>query len=198
MQAVRKRLEVDERREQLLELALEMFGSRTYDEISIDEIAKAAGISKGLLYHYFPSKRAFYVAALQTASQQLIDETDVGDELPMGPERMQRALRAFVHYVDNHRIPFSALLRGGVGSDPEVRRIVGDTRQRLVDRIRTRFPPPADDPKTLAVLNGWLGFIEAASLRWIEEDDMTTDELCNLLVGVGVVIFSSLGVFAAR
>ena len=64
MQPARTRLQVDIRRQQLLELGLELFAHQTYDGLSIDEIAKRAGVSKGLLYHYFPSKRAFYVAAV--------------------------------------------------------------------------------------------------------------------------------------
>ena len=70
-EAARHRLQVDERRKQLIDLALELFGNRPYDEISIDETAKEAGVPKGLLYHYFPSKRAFFVAAVEAAAERL-------------------------------------------------------------------------------------------------------------------------------
>src|SRR5262249_47381912 len=63
----RVRLDVDARRAQLVDLGLTEFGTRTYDEVSIDRIAQMAGISKGLLYHYFPTKRAFYVACVREA-----------------------------------------------------------------------------------------------------------------------------------
>src|SRR5687768_17791719 len=69
----RLRLETDERRKQLVELGLEWFGAKAYDEVSIDDIAEAAGISKGLLYHYFPTKRAFYTACVGEAAAQLLD-----------------------------------------------------------------------------------------------------------------------------
>ena len=74
--ASRQRRKVEERREQLLDLALELFIHRTYEELSIDDIAQAAGISKGLLYHYFPSKRAFYVAAVGKAADHLLEATE--------------------------------------------------------------------------------------------------------------------------
>ena len=61
----RARLEVDERRAQLMKLGIELFAARAYDEVSIDELSRMAGISKGLLYHYFPTKRDFYVATVQ-------------------------------------------------------------------------------------------------------------------------------------
>ena len=74
---MRARLDVDERRRQLVELGLDLFGSRSYDEVSIDELAAAAGISKGLLYHYFPTKRDFYVATVREAAAQLVARTSM-------------------------------------------------------------------------------------------------------------------------
>jgi AcrR family transcriptional regulator len=72
----RTRLEVEQRRAQLLTLGQELFSSSTYDELSIDDIARAAGISKGLLYHYFPSKRDYYVATIRVAAGELLHQTD--------------------------------------------------------------------------------------------------------------------------
>src|SRR5580765_6635428 len=74
--APRARLEVDERRAQLVALGVELFAARSYDEVSIDELARAAGISKGLLYHYFPTKRDFYVATVEEGATQLLARTE--------------------------------------------------------------------------------------------------------------------------
>src|SRR3954447_20353749 len=73
----RTRLENDARRAQLLELAQAAFAARSYDEVSIDDVARAAGVSKGLLYHYFPTKRDLYIAGLREAARQLIERTVV-------------------------------------------------------------------------------------------------------------------------
>src|SRR3954464_6222832 len=78
----RARLDVDERRAQLLALGLELFSQRAYDAISIDEIALAAGLSNGLLYHYFPTKREFYSAAIREASRQLLELTRPDEGAP--------------------------------------------------------------------------------------------------------------------
>src|SRR5947207_8992105 len=67
----RVRLQIDERRAQLLALGIELFSTHSYDDISIDDVADAAGISKGLLYHYFQGKREFYVEVIREASLQL-------------------------------------------------------------------------------------------------------------------------------
>ena len=88
---LRSRLAVDERRAQLLELGLRLFGTRPYDEVSIDDIAADAGVSKGLLYHYFGSKRAFYVATVQHAAAVLLEAlTSVDQDLPGGGGRRGR------------------------------------------------------------------------------------------------------------
>lgn len=68
---VRRRMGVDERRQQLIGVALELFSHRAPDEVSIDEIAAAAGISRPLVYHYFPGKQSLYEAALRRAADEL-------------------------------------------------------------------------------------------------------------------------------
>src|SRR4051794_34416347 len=78
----RTRLEVDERRAQLLELGLGLFSARPYDDVAIEDLAAAAGISKGLLYHYFPTKRDFYAAAIGEAARRLLDATIPREEDP--------------------------------------------------------------------------------------------------------------------
>ncbi len=198
MQASRKRLEVDARREQLLELAREIFANKTYDEISIDEIAKGAGISKGLLYHYFPSKRAFYVASLRRSAEELLAEADPGDGLPPGPERLRRGLHAFLTYVSTHGVGYASLMRGGVGCDPEVREILDEARGRFVTRVFERFADQRDNPKINAMLHGWLGFVEGTALEWVDEQKVDLEELCDLLVDASLALFASLAPHAVK
>ena len=196
MQVARTRLQVDVRRQQLLELGLELFGNQTYDELSIDEIAKRAGVSKGLLYHYFPSKRAFYVAAVREAARQLLEETDIdahGTGVEPDPEGVRAALRAFLGYVSRRRLAFAFLLRGGIGTDPEVAQISEDTRQALVERMLSRlsrFGARSDDPATRLRLRGWLGFLEASSLDWAENQEIELGAFLELLVQMSGVVFS--------
>ncbi len=195
---VRTRLQVDVRRQQLLELGLELFGNQTYDELSIDEIARRAGVSKGLLYHYFPSKRAFYVASVREAARQLLEETDI-DEHGTGPEPdpagVRIALRAFLGYVSRRRVAYAFLLRGGIGTDPEVAKIIEDTRQALVDRTLarlSRFGARPEDPATRLRLRGWLGYLEASSLDWADREEVDLDAFLELLLEMAGVVFASV------
>jgi len=184
----RARLSVDERRAQLLDLALTIFVDRTYEEISIDEIAKAAGISKGLLYHYFPSKKAFYVAAVRQASEELLAETDVAKELPSSPPNdpllLRRGYLAFLSFVERRRVAYSFLLRGGLGVDPEIRELVEDTKRRLVARMLEKAGPVGQDARLRTTLRGVIGFVEAVSLDWLDHGDLDRDELADLLARV--------------
>src|ERR1700679_1621760 len=97
VRAPRARLEVDARRAQLLRLGIDLFAARAYDEVSIDELARAAGGSKGLLYHYFPTKRDFYIATVQEASKQLLELTETPET--MAPlDRLRASLDAYLDY----------------------------------------------------------------------------------------------------
>lgn len=71
----RRRLSPDDRRSELLTLGAEVFGQRPYDEVRIDEIAERAGVSRALMYHYFPDKRAFFAAVVRAESERLFEAT---------------------------------------------------------------------------------------------------------------------------
>ncbi len=198
MQPARTRLQVDVRRQQLLELGLELFGNQTYDELSIDEIAKRAGVSKGLLYHYFPSKRAFYVAAVREAARELLEETDVDRQLAgheLDPEGIRTRLRAFLVYISRRRVSYSFLLRGGIGTDTEVAEIIEETRQAVLDQMSSRlsrFGADTEAPSTRLRLRGWLGFLEAASLDWAERQELELEEFLELLVEMAGAVFAAI------
>src|SRR2546427_10743578 len=99
--APRQRLTVDARREQLLGLGMELFSTRAYDEIWIEEIAEHAGVSRGLLYHYFPTKRDFYVAVTRTAAEEVRELTEPDPSLPPD-ERVRAGIDAFLRYAEEH------------------------------------------------------------------------------------------------
>jgi AcrR family transcriptional regulator len=161
----RERLDVDERRAQLVRLGIDLFAARTYDEVSIDELARAAGVSKGLLYHYFPTKRDFYVATVREGAAELLARTDTPTHLsPL--ERMRAGLDAYLDYVEEHAPAYAALMRGGIGSDPEVARIVDETRGIFVERLLEGLPVPLT-PLVRVAARGHIGFCEAVVTDWL-------------------------------
>jgi AcrR family transcriptional regulator len=173
---------VDERRAQLLAAALEMFAQRAYDEVSVDEVARAVGVSKGLLYHYFPTKRDLYVGALRLAATRLLTETEIASASPS--ERVVASLQTLFDFVERHGPAYVALMRGGIGSDPEVADILAETRGTFTERVARDIPPELGTPLVRAALRGWIGFVEATSVEWAARRDVSRSELLALLLGV--------------
>jgi AcrR family transcriptional regulator len=159
-------------REQLLAAGRQLFGERSYDEISIDDIAAAAHVSKGLLYHYFEGKRGLYVETLKVEGAQLLAETE-----PY-PDELDAGLDAYLDYVESHRPGWLALMRGGVGSDAEVSAIVEATRQAIVDRLVATV---GHGPVLRTALRGWVGMVEAAATEWVQRGDIERVQLRALL-----------------
>jgi AcrR family transcriptional regulator len=181
----RARLSTDARREQLVALGIEIFSERPFDEVSIDDIAAAAGISKGLLYHYFPSKRDFYVAVIRSAADQMQALTEPDPDLPPR-ERLAAALERYLEYVETHARGYATVLRAGIGSDPAVADIVEEVRGAMVARLLDDLPvTPAggEPPVALRVaVRGWVGFVEAASLDWLEHRGLRRADLRDMLI----------------
>jgi AcrR family transcriptional regulator len=179
----RTRLLVDERRAQLLALGIRAFSKRPYDEIAIDDLARAAGVSKGLLYHYYPTKRDFYVAALDQASKQLLAETLTAEGAPP-EERVKVGLEAYLDFVERHDQAYVALMRGGIGSDKEVQAILEGTRATFVERIVENVPKKLVTPLVRIALRGWIGFVEATATQWLAGRAVKRSKLLDLLAGV--------------
>src|SRR3954464_2015218 len=168
----RARLSTDARREQLVALGIEIFSERPFDEVSIDDIAAAADISKGLLYHYFPSKRDFYVAVIRSAADEMQALAEPAPTLAPR-ERLAAALERYLEYVETHARGYATVLRAGIGSDPPVADIVEEGPVAMVTRLLDALPvtPPGDEPPVAlrVAVRGWVGFVEAASLDWLED-----------------------------
>lgn len=177
MTQTRKR---NSRRQRLIEIGLELFSNQPYDEVAIDDIAEQAEISKGLLYYYFPTKHAFYVAIVREAAAQLLEVTDP-DEMLAPLERLRVGLLAYFTYAEQHMQAYLALLRGGVGIDAEVAAIVDEVRQTYARRVLKGLPgSEKPTPLLRLAVQGWVGFVEALSVNWLEQREIEKAILCEL------------------
>ncbi len=178
----RSRLQVDERRAQLLAVGMDLFSRHGFDELSVDDISQAAGISKGLIYHYFESKRGFYIACIRASAEELRAGTDLAaNDNPL--DQLHAGLDAYLGYVEAHARAYLTLFRGGIGFDPEVGRIVEETRLHFVHRMLEKLDPEvAKLPRVRNALRGYVGFVESAALDWAHHHDIDRDQLLELLV----------------
>ena len=166
------RMSREQRRAQLLELGMQAVTASSFDEVSVEQVADAAGISRGLLFHYFPTRRDFLVAIAEAGAQQLLDVTAPDPHLdPLAQLRVGMA--AYVDYIVDRRQAYVSLVRGAAGGDPAMLDVVRRTRARIVSRMLDGIGlTPTQAPPTLRIaLHGWLGFVEEAAIAWMEETD---------------------------
>ena len=176
------RLDVEERRRRLLELGAELFARHGYEELSMSRIAREAGISKALLYHYFPSKQAYFSATLEQAAEELAEATAPDPDRP-AVEQLSASLDAYLAWVERHMGAYDKLIRS-VGAVPEVRELVERVRDETAARILEGISPDREPAPVLrAAVRGWLWFMDGAVLDWIEHRDIDRPRLHGLLLG---------------
>jgi AcrR family transcriptional regulator len=175
------RLTVDERRRQLLNAGAELFASHAFEEISMRQIADAAGVSKPLLYHYFPSKNELFIAAVTDAAselQALIQPSGQGTPV----EQLTRSLDAYLAWIEDHGETWTKLMQSAA-SLPAARELVEGFRERtlelaLAQLTKRRKPRPA----LRTAIKGWLGYMDAAILDWTTTRDLPREKLRDLLL----------------
>src|SRR5215208_2783186 len=126
-------MHVEDRRRQLLERGGELFATHSFSELSMARIAREAGISKALLYHYFPSKQDFFVATLQQGAEEIARRTEPDPELPPF-EALAGSLDAFLGWIEENETAYRKLMES-VGSVPEVKTLIDGIRDATSTRI---------------------------------------------------------------
>ena len=176
----RRRLSPDDRRTQLLDIGADLFASRPYEEVRIADVAATAGASRALMYRYFPSKREFFAAIFQRASDRLLRATEVDPDVSM-TDWVETGLDAHLDYfVANARTTLVAN-RGALSGDPLVQGIIseelGVLRQRMLDATGL-----VGDRRVAAsiALSGWLAFVRAVCVEWLTGQTMSRDEVRQL------------------
>jgi AcrR family transcriptional regulator len=176
------RLNVDERRRQLLEAGARLFTERSYEELTMSRIASEIGISKGLLYHYFPSKADYFRATLEQAAGDLERVTRPDPAKPPA-EQLFYAVDAYLAWIDEHSASYAKLLRSA-DALTEVSSLIDRVREETARRIVTALTPGRRKarPALRTVVHAWLWSIDGACLDWLEHRDLSRDQLRDLLV----------------
>jgi len=189
MTVSRTRMSPDSRREQLLDLGVRLLSSCALDDLSIDLLAEEAGISRGLMYHYFGSKRDFHRAVVRRAADDLIAVTaPVPDGEPL--ERLARSLEAYVDYVTANYEGYTSLVKGAAAGDEDLREIYEEARAALTDRIFDvagaegilEVMGCVDTPAVRLLVRGWSAMVEEVVLSWVREPrDVARADLMTML-----------------
>jgi AcrR family transcriptional regulator len=177
------RLDVDERRRQLLELGTELFTRYSYGELSMAQIAREAGISKALLYHYFPSKRDFFVATLERAAEELRVRTEPDPSKPP-LEQLTGSLEGYLELIEENSASYEKLIESAT-TVAEVRELIDNVRELTAQRILAGIVPEGQSPPPTvrAAVRAWLWFMDGVCLDWVREKDFSRRELRDMLLG---------------
>ena len=167
------------RRQQLIELGVKLFAERAYDEVAIDDLAREAGISKGLMYHYFGSKKALYLACVEHVAGELVTElqameyTDPGQGIRLG-------LDTFLSFISQHGQSYRSLMTGASGGDIGVHGFFDRTRQAIAGLILMGLGVSPDHPQYRNTVRAWVGAVEASALDWLANEGPDQAELVDM------------------
>jgi len=185
--APRTRLEPQARRAQLVDVGLRMLGTRPLEQVAVDDVAAAAGISRALLFHYFPTKRDFHVAVAEAAADELLARTDPDPCLPP-LARLHAAVAAYVDYVADKPDAYVAFVRGSSGGDPQILAVHDRIRTAFTRRVLGGLDLPEAPPRLRVAVRGWVAFTEEVTVDWLARGDLSRAEVVDLLDGALVAL----------
>lgn len=159
---VRRRLSADDRRRQLVGIGLSKIVTTPIQDLSLDEVAAEAGISRGLLFHYFPTKTDFYLACIAAAGRRILRTTAPDEDLP-ADEQVEMVTRRMVEQIERRRSFYLALVHGHGVADPRVSDVMESVRDVSTDRVVAALGVPAERRD---VVRAWWAYTEDRALTW--------------------------------
>ncbi|MFG1795539.1 TetR/AcrR family transcriptional regulator [Nocardia sp. NPDC049149] len=176
----RRRLSPAQRRDQLLDIGAALFAARPYEDVLMEDVADQAGVTRGLMYHYFPNKRDFYAAIFQRASDRLLASTGLDDDRPL-EEQLTTAIEAHIQYfVDNPRDAMT-VNRGALAGDPAIQAIIAAELSTVGARILDKLGLEGHAREIAAIaVHGWLVFGRAVCVEWMQSQTISRAELTEL------------------
>ncbi|WP_051807926.1 TetR/AcrR family transcriptional regulator [Streptomyces sp. NRRL F-2664] len=155
------------RRAELVAIGRRLFADTPYDALSMDDIARHAGVAKGLIYYYFKSKRGYYLAIVDDSVAALLARAGGDTDLP-GAARLRRTIDGYLHYAEHHHAAYRTIATGGVGCDAEVLALRDAVREEMLAAVAEGAYGHRDLPPIARLaLVGWLSAVEGTTLEWI-------------------------------
>ncbi|MEV6396633.1 TetR/AcrR family transcriptional regulator [Streptomyces sp. NPDC051907] len=170
------------RRSELIATGRKLFADTSYDALSMDDIAKHAGVAKGLIYYYFKSKRGYYLAIIEDSVADLVSRAAGDTDLPR-VERVHQTIDGYLRYAQHHQAAFRTIVTGGVGFDAQVQSVRDAVREELIATIAEGAYGRREIPVLARIaLLGWLSSVEGIALDWLGHQELERDTVCALLI----------------
>lgn len=185
-----KRLDPEQRRQALLDFGCQHFAEYSFDEMSVADMAKKAGVSKALLYHYFNGRRGFYLATVKHVVDEVIAAMAVTSK--DDDQAVLKMLSAFVDYCKANSGIYKTVIRGGLGADSDVSLETNKVRAFVLEQIVVMTGIGELQPLAKLSLRGWIALVETATAEWIDEPAVSREEFINFIVATLFVIVSQI------
>jgi AcrR family transcriptional regulator len=166
------RLSAPARREQLLDVALEVFARTGYHDTSMNDVAEAAGVTKPVLYQHFESKRELFQALLDAVGARMLGAIREGTaDATDGRSRTELGFRSYFRWVAEDHDAFMLLYGGASRRDQEFSRAVRRVTNGMVQAIAPLIAADIDDEHRLTLAHALVGLAEGASRRLVERGE---------------------------
>lgn len=174
----RRRLSADDRRRQLVGIGLSKIVDTPIQDLSLDQVAAEAGISRGLLFHYFPTKTDFYLACIAAAGRRILRNTAPSDDDP-GPTQVRTMVEAMIEQIDRRRSFYLTLVHGSGVADPRVTEVYDSVRSVSTDRVMSAL---GLSTATRPIVHAWWAYVEDRALSWSADPASERTESLDELV----------------
>jgi AcrR family transcriptional regulator len=175
---VRRRLSADDRRRQLVGIGLSRLIDTQIQDFSLDQVAAEAGISRGLLFHYFPTKTDFYLACIGAAGRRILRNT-APDESASGEVQVRTMISAMIEQIDRRRSFYLTLVHGSGVADPRVSEVYDSVRSVSTDRVMSAL---GLSPQSRPIVHAWWAYVEDRALSWSAVPSARREESLDALV----------------
>ncbi len=177
----RTRLSPEARRAQIVDVAGALFGRRPYAELGVADVAKAAGITQGLIYHYFPTKEALFLAAFERRARELLAASMADPALPLHVQ-VEQGVRGYLDFAEANRVVYLNVFYGPTSTDADFLRVVEETRLSIVEYfLATLAITDRAVRATRLSLRSYIGYAERATLDWLERRTIPRAQLERLI-----------------
>jgi AcrR family transcriptional regulator len=177
------RLDYDERRQLILDAGRRLFCQRPYSEVSMADLAASAGVARGLLHHYFGSKRDLYLAVMRELIQ--VPTIPLPDDASLDAQQVWEAsVEGWMRLIESNReLWLTAIGAGGTGRDAELEEILDEARELTAARALEALglDVAAAPAELLALVRGYGGLAQEITREWLERERLTRDQTSALL-----------------
>lgn len=180
----RRRMSPQERRRQLLDLGHQLAAEEALENVTIEAVAERAGVSRGLIFHYFESKQDFHLALVQEQAEVMLERTMPPEGADDPLDMLRAAMDAYIGYVEKNEEHYIGVLRGRLSADPAMRKVADSTRDEMTRRILHHAPALGimPSPAVELTVRSWTAFAEDMMIRWITQRQLSREQVHAILV----------------